>query len=245
MLDDQDLPPSRYAPLVDAEVTSTVLNVYELDGQDWRPVYAPDGQLVEMLPGETVRDLSERIPHPGLYRVVAREPRTQKIQRRKDWSLRPIPRPGFTPQPKPGAHPDMIALYQQQVATANAERREALDELRRERDRMDNALRQERDRFSEMQSLMRDRIEETRDRASKAAVELAGMAARLEARDQRVAELEAQLEDMRAEVLRAQELASELRRKADDAEFSPLDAIMQMDQALDVIGKTAERFGKG
>ena len=77
----------------------------------------PVCHLVQMLPTEGVRDLSARIGHVGLYRVVARDPATQKMIKRKDWSLRPTPVPG-RPKPveKPATSDAIIDLYKAQGA---------------------------------------------------------------------------------------------------------------------------------
>lgn len=108
----------------------------------------------------------------------------------------------------------------------------------------DEALRHERQSAVDARQFAAERVDEARRKAHEAEVLVAGYTARLEARDLRIAELEAQITDMKAEVHNARRLAEELKHKADDAEFSPLDAILQMDQALDVIGKTADRFGQ-
>lgn len=244
MLDD-DLPDAQYAPLVDAEVRCVVLDVYELAGGKWKPVYDHDGHLVQMLPTEGVRDLSARIGHVGLYRVVARDPATQKMIKRKDWSLRPTPVPG-RPKPveKPATSDAIIDLYKAQAAEAQRQRKEAIDQHREDRKRTDALLDAERKRSMAIENLAREQVERAKERATSMEVQLAGVAARLEARDERVIELEDQLAELKANVEEAHELTANLKKKAKENEFSPLDAILQMDSAFDVLSKTIERFNK-
>jgi len=244
MLDD-DLPDPQYAPLVEAEVQSVVLDVYELHGGKWKPVYDHDGNLVQMLPSETMRDLSARVTQPGLYRVVARDPSTQKMVRRKDWSLRPTPTPGRSrSSAQPDISPAMIDLFKDRIAEAQRQRQDAVDQLREERKRWDATLDAERKRSAAMENLAREQVERARERARESDIELAGLRAMVQARQHRIGDLEDQLADMKSEVEEAQVLTADLKKKAKDNDFSPLDAILQMDQALEVLGKTAERFNK-
>lgn len=242
MLDD-DLPDPQYAPLVEAEVQSVVLDVYELHGGKWKPVYDHDGHLVQMLPTETMRDLSSRVTQPGLYRVVARDPQTQKMVRRKDWSLRPTPTPGRPkPNPQPELSSGMIELYKERIAEAQRQRQDAVDHFREERKRWDEALDAERKRCAAMERYTRDEVEKARKRANDAEIELASLRTEVQMSYHRIGDLEEQLANVKAEVEEARDLTANLKKKAKEDEFSPLDSIMQIDQALDILAKTAERF---
>ncbi|MCA9627588.1 MAG: hypothetical protein KC766_07985, partial [Myxococcales bacterium] len=239
--DPHDIDPT-YAPLLDADVPCVLLDVYQAEGDQWSPAYDHDDRLVEALVTDTQRELSERITRPGRYRVVARDPRTKRILRRKDWTLRPSPRPG-APRREANAAPALVALYQEQLRTALEAKAQAEQHLFAERQRCDDRVREQRHDRDALERALREQIDAAKARSHDAEVKCAAMASRLESRDERVAQLEEQLAEMKAEVGKAQALAAELKQKAEEAEFSPLDAIMQMDQALDVLGKTAERFG--
>ena len=252
----------HYAPLLDTEVTCPLLDVYELDGDDWRPAYDHEDTLIQLLVTEGVRELSERIIRPGRYRVLARHPRTKRMIKRKDWNLRPSRRSTSSAAPAL----QIMGVYQQQARDAmhaharveksmveerqrfdaqlEAERKAHIGQLEAERKHHESMLASIRERADNDVKVLRDLLDEARLQGHKAEVTMASLSSRLEARDERVIQLEDQLEELRAEVGRAQGVAAELKKKADDNEFSPLDAIMQMDQALEVLGKTAERFGK-
>ncbi|MEZ4437405.1 MAG: hypothetical protein R3F65_33850 [bacterium] len=229
-----------YAPLLEADVPCPTLDVYELDGTDWRPAYDHEESIIELLATDTARDLSERIVRPGRYRVVARDPRTKRILTRKDHNLRPSRRGRGADAPSF----QVVALYQKQTADALAAKQAAETALADERRRLDDQLREERRHGAQVADLLREQADDARKRAHDIEVRMAGLMSRLEAREERLEQLEAQLAEMKAEVANAQQLTAELKKKADDAEFSPLEAIMQMDQALEVLGKTAERFGR-
>lgn len=89
---------------------------------------------------------------------------------------------------------------------------------------------------------LRDKCEAAVKQAYDAEVRLAGSAARLEAKSHRVTELESQLAELKEEIDSVRQLAAELKIKADEAGFSPLDAFAHLDKALDLIGSTVERF---
>jgi len=163
--------------------------------------------------------------------------------RRKDWTLRPSPRPGVRRGGDDTMSSAVIGLYQQQVAAALEAKARAEQLLQDERGRSDDRVRELRDARDVLEKSLREQVDAAKARSHDAEVKCAAMASRLESRDERVAQLEDQIAEMKAEVGKAQALAAELKQKAEEAEFSPLDAIMQMDQALDVLGKTAERFG--
>jgi len=240
--DDPDSIEPTYAPLLDAEVTCALLDVYWAEKGQWNPAYDEDQQVIDALVTDTSRDLSERITRPGRYRVVAREPRTKRMLRRKDWTLRPSPRPGMRRggdlllvQTDDRARHGVVAAVE---AKARAEQL-----LQDERGRNDDRIRELREARDVLERSLREQVDAAKARSHDAEVKCAAMASRLESRDERVAQLEDQIAEMKSEVGKAQALTAELKQKAEEAEFSPLDAIMQMDQALDVLGKTAERFG--
>lgn len=221
-----------YAPLFEKHVACAILNVYEVTAENLQPAFDAQGEAITLLPNEGLVHLARRIAHPGRYRIAARDPRTNRYIAWCEHALRPAPKPVERP-----ADHDMIAELRDQV-------RHLREQLRDDKTRYDEALRHERQSAVDARQFAAERVDEARRKAHEAEVLVAGYTARLEARDLRIAELEAQITDMKAEVHNARRLAEELKHKADDAEFSPLDAILQMDQALDVIGKTADRFGK-
>jgi len=252
----------QYAPLLDTDVVCTLLDVYELEGDEWRPAYDHEDTLIQLLVTEGVRELSERVIRPGRYRVVARNQRTKRMITRKDWNIRPSRRSSTSATPAF----QIMGVYQQQARAAmhaharveksmmeerkrfdeqlEAERKAHTGQLEAERKHHEAMLTAIRERADSEVKSMRDQLDTARTQGHKAEVTMASLGSRLEARDERVIQLEDQLEELRAEVMRAQGLAADLKQKADDSEFSPLDAILQMDQALEVLGKTAERFGK-
>lgn len=116
--DDADYMEPTYAPLLDAEVPCALLDVYWAEKGQWNPAYDDDHEVIDALVTDTARDLSERITRPGRYRVVARDPRTKRMIRRKDWTLRPSPRPGVRRGGDDTMSSAVIGLYQQQVAAA-------------------------------------------------------------------------------------------------------------------------------
>lgn len=89
---------------------------------------------------------------------------------------------------------------------------------------------------------LRDKCEAAVKQAYDAEVRLAGSAARLEAKSQRVTELEAQLAELKEEIEGVRQLAAELKIKAEEAGFSPLEALAHLDKAVDFIGRATERF---
>lgn len=257
----EDIEP-QYAPLLDTEVACALLDVYELDGHDWRPAYDHEDTLIQLLVTEGVRELSERIIRPGRYRVLARHPRTKRMITRKDWNLRPSRRSSSSATPAF----QIMGVYQQQARDSMAAHARVEKSMMEERKRFDEQLEAERkahngqleaerkhhesmllairERAETEVKLMREQLDAAKEQAHKAEVTMASLSSRLEARDERVIQLEDQLSELQTEVMRTKGIAADLKQRADDNEFSPLDAILQMDQALDVLGKTAERFTK-
>lgn len=241
-------PETVFAPLVGKHVSCARLEIARINGKRLEPVHDSYGQPLELPAEEEMHDLIERIPSPGRYRVIARAPGSDEIITYADYMLEPSHGP---PRPKPqrrshsppsmpyvpGPDHGFIAHLHE---TINNQR----DHIRELTARADRDVRYERERAEERVRLMLEKCETATRQAHDAEVKVASFSARLEAREQRVGELEAQLAEMKAEVEVARDLAAELRLKAEESEFSPLDALMQMDQALDVIGKTAERFTK-
>lgn len=241
--DPRDIEPT-YSPLLGAEVPVALLHVYFCENHKWNPAFDEHDEVIEALVTDTERDLCDRITRPGRYRVVARDPHKQFILRRRDIILRPRRRPGVTPQPAPAPHSDaIIDLYKHQVKVAEEARVKAEDALREERQRSDariDAMRKEHQAHLEA---LRGQLDAEREKYRVADGDRVEAQAHLDNRVEQVTTLQAQIDEMKADVAKAQALTAELKKKAEDNEFSPLDAIMQMDQALDVLGKTAERFG--
>lgn len=241
--DPRDIEPT-YSPLLGAEVPVALLHVYFCDKNEWNRAFDEHDEVIEALVTDTERDLCDRITRPGRYRVVARDPHKQFILRRRDMILRPRRRPGVQPQPAPTTHSDaIIDLYKHQVKVADEGRAKAEKALDDERRRSDARLEEVRKEHRALVEALRGQLDAERERFRVADGDRVEAQAHLENRVEQVTALQAQIEEMKADVAKAQALTAELKKKAEEAEFSPLDAIMQMDQALDVLGKTAERFG--
>lgn len=143
-------------------------------------------------------------------------------------------------------------------AASRAER-----DVRYERERADSVVKEEKARADEMLKALQARTdaqlqaveakvaEENRslrercDAAVKfghdAEVKLAAYTARLDASEANVDRLEAQLAELKDEVDGAREVAAELKRRSEEKGFSPLEAMAELDQALDLLTKTFDR----
>lgn len=230
-------PAPVFAPLLGRHIECDTLQVTRFKGKTLEPAYDEDGEAIELLADDEMPELIRRITEPGRYRVSARDPQTKQYVTFKDYLLRPRPKAPA----QPGARPEGEHNYVSHLRDTIGELREQLRDLQT---RADRDIRYERERADEAVRRAREHSDATTTKAHDAEVKVAGYSARLEARDQRIGVLEEQLAEMKAEFENARELSAALRKKAEEAEFSPLDALMQMDQALDVIGKTAERFSK-
>lgn len=124
-------------------------------------------------------------------------------------------------------------------------RRRADDELREAYERADRVLTRERERGEEALRASEERRDAWRVRAYEAEVRLASASAWLEEREARIEALERQVAELRAEVASARMRAAGGQQGVDERGFSALDALSQMDQAIELIGRTAERLGKG
>jgi hypothetical protein len=238
-------PVSVFAPLVGRHIESPRLEVSRLNGKRLEPALDAYGKPIELRPDDDMHELVNRIATAGRYRVIARAPGSDEITTYADYMLEPQapsrPRPQMRAHsPPPIAH--ATAPEHGYIAHLHDTINNQRDQLRDIVTRADRDVRYERERADERIRVMQDKCEASTRQAHDAEVKVAAFTARLEARDQRITELEDQLAEMKAEVESVRELATELRQKAEESEFSPLDALMQMDQALDVIGKTAERF---
>lgn len=159
------------------------------------------------------------------------------------------------------AHAPALARYEVSSAPEAAidimlrETRHLRDQLRQCRMQADEELREARERSEAVIAAERERSEAAlrasegareawRARACEAEVRLAGASAWLEEREARIAALERQVAELKDEAASARMLAARTKQTAAEAAFSPLDALSQMDQAIELIGKTAERFGQ-
>lgn len=254
--DEQESPDPIFAPLLDRHVECATLSVSRFRGRNLEPAFDSDGQHIELLADDEMPDLLNRITEQGRYRVAARDPRTKQYVAYKDYLLRPR-RPDRPARPEAPDNSliehlrDMVDDLRERLRDTQTradrdikfERERADATITTIRENADASTRAAGERADEAVRAAHGQREAAIKKAYEAEVKLAGLTARLEARDQRVVELEDQLTEMKADVENARELAAELKLKADESGFSPLDALMQMDQALDVIGKTAERFG--
>lgn len=229
-------PEPVFAPLIGRHVECDILNVSRYSGKALEPAFDEDGQPIELLADDDMPELLRRICEPGRYRVAARDPQTRQYIAYKDYLLRP--------RPKQNTQARSEGTDQNYVNHLRDNINDLREQLREEKSRAERDIRYERDRAEEAVRTAREQIDSATRKAYEAEVKLASYGARLEARETRVAELEHQISEMKGEVESARELATELKQKAEASEFSPFDALVQVDQALDVLGKTIERFSK-
>jgi hypothetical protein len=231
-------PEPVFAPLIGRHVECDTLQVSRFNGKNLEPAFDEDGQPIELLVDEDMPELIRRICEPGRYRVAARDPHTKQYITFKDFLLRPRLKQATPPAARSEGSD---SNYLNHLRDSLSELRE---QMREQQARAERDILYERERATEALRAAREQIDAATRKAHEAEVKMASYSARLEARDQRLGDLEEQVAEMKAEIENARELAAELKKKAEQSEFSPLDALMQMDQALDVIGKTAERFAK-
>lgn len=246
---------SGYAPLIEQTVECSTLEVFVMSGR--KPIVArsADGAPIVLRREAELSDLEQAVQESGCYRVVARHPETHDYLTHKDHRVRvlaaapspvrhphtpPVSEHAFAPRPTPmpyGAmseHGYLAHLHE----TINNLR----DQLREAATRADRDIRYERERADAGIKATQEACDAVRKQAFDANVKLSAYVARLEARDQRIDDLEAQLAEMKEEVDNARTLATELKRQSESSGFDPFDAFMQMDQALDIAAKTANRF---
>jgi hypothetical protein len=244
-------PGQVFAPLVGRLLNGAELELVRVNGKRFEPALDASGQPIELNVDDEMADLVERIPTAGRYRVIAREPMSNDVITYADYQLEPQsvsrPRPqrqAHSPPPPPPKMAYMPPPEHGFIAHLHETINNQRDQIRDITTRADRDVRYERERADDRIRVMQDKCEVAVKQAHDAEVKAASVSARLDARTQRVGELEEQVAEMKAEIEQVRELAAELKLKAEESEFSPLDALMQMDQALDVIGKTAERFTK-
>ena len=239
-----------YAPLLGRMVECATLHVSRFIGRKLKPARDEGGRVIELPVGAELPDLRRRVAAPGRYRVSARDPTTGNQMAHSDYALAPdAPKPlpvERAPEPPAMAPYFMpsIALDRGYVAMLHETADSLRDQLRESRMRADREIDEERERADARLRASEEERKALAARAYNAEVRLAGVGARLEERDARIARLEREIAELKAEVAKARSLAAEMKRKAKEAAFSPLDALAHVDQALDVIGKAAERFGK-
>lgn len=240
-------PEPVFAPLIGRHVECDILHVSRYSGKALEPAFDEDGQPIELLADDDMPELLRRICEPGRYRVAARDPQTRQYIAYKDYLLRPRPKQN-TQQRGEASDQGYINHLRDNINDLREQLREAQAraerDIRYERDRAEEAIRTARERTDEAMRTAREQIDAATRKAYEAEVKLASYGARLDARETRVAELEHQISEMKGEVESARELATELKQKAEASEFSPFDALVQVDQALDVLGKTIDRFSK-
>lgn len=254
-------PGQVFVPLVGRHLESVELELTRYNGKRFEPATDASEEPIDLSIEDEITDIVGRIPTAGRYRVIARSPATQEIVAYAEYNLEPqssarvraprraasLPLPMQSPYalgPEHGyiAHlHETISSQRDQIRdlTTRAER-----DVRYERERADEHIRLMQEKHELASRSLQERFDATTRVAHDAEVKLASFAARLDSRNHRIADLEEQVAEMKAEIEQARDLAAELKRKASESEFSPLEALMQMDQALDVIGKTAERFKK-
>lgn len=261
-----------YSPLLGRRVECAMLSVSRFSGRKLKPAYDEDGRAIEVPADAELRELRRRILAPGRYRVSARAP-TGEYVAHSDFDLEPDDaRPshgGRTSAPAPAAAMHMPSMDTHERGylallheTANNLREQLRDnqmraerDIRYERERADTEVRAAKAHADEAIRLVQERAEvevrASRERANlmtakahEAEVRFAGCNARLEAREMRLAELETQIAELKSEIEHARDLAAELRSKSSESDFSPFDALMQMDQAFDLLSKNIDRFSK-
>lgn len=261
-----------YAPLLGRDVACSVLHIGRLRGKKLEPAIDAGGDPIELPADAGMAELRRRVAEPGRYRVEARYPGTRDRLAYSDHDVQPLddepeperratePMAERTSRSRPMREVSEHAYVGHLHDTINNLRDQLRDastrsdrELRYERDRADAALKAMQERAdAEVKAVqaradvetrsLREKCEAAVKKAFDAEVKLAGTAARLDAKSQRVDELETQLGELKEEIDSVRQLAAELKIKADEAGFSPLDAFAHLDQALDLMGNTIDRF---
>lgn len=247
-----------YAPLVGRHVTCPTLQVVLMKGRRQMPALDVEGERITLPRDAELTDLEALVAEPGCYRVIARDPATNRQVGHLDHLIEhdsPAPvssRPAHTTRrstPTPYAalsehaylghlHETINSLRDQlREMTARAER-----DIRYERERADVGIKAAQDRAADEIRLLREKHEAVAKQAFDANVKLSAYVARLDGRERRIDDLESQLAEMKEEVENAREVTAEMRRQAETTSFDPLSAIMQVDQALDLAAKAAARF---
>lgn len=237
---------AEYAPLLGQRVHCATLQVVLLEGRRQVPALDSEGRRIVLPRDAELADLEALVDEPGRYRVIARDPESNRQVGHRDHNVEPAPaHPRRTPvhmqRPVPTT-PFAASAEHAYLAHLHETINNLRDQMREMATRADRDIRYERERADAGIKAAQEKCEAVTKQAFDANVKLSAYVARLEARDQRVDDLEAQLAEMKAEVDNARELAAELKLNSEDAAFDPLNAFMQMDQALDIAAKTARRF---
>lgn len=244
-----------YAPLIERHVPCPTLEVLLLKGSKPTTAYDAKGRPLVVAREADLSDLAASVTEPGCYRVIARRPGSNAYITEKDHSVTPAmlgngaPRNGahvahqpalaqVTPPPTPYGAVSEHAYVGHLHQTIN----DLKDALREATSRADRDVRYERERADAGIKAAQEKCEAAVKAASDANIKLAAYGARLDGSQRRCGELEDQLDVLRAEVEAARLMAAELKQKAEEGEFSPIDAFMQVDQAFDLIDKAATRF---
>ncbi|MEZ4437112.1 MAG: hypothetical protein R3F65_32345 [bacterium] len=155
-----------------------------------------------------------------------------------------VPAYGAPVAPEPGHVAMLYETIGHLRGQLRAHRTRADDERREEVARAMRAISEERERGEAALRASEEARETWRARAFEAEVRLAGASAWLDEREAQVARLERRVGELEAEVASARREAAGLRQSVGERALSPLDALGQMDEAIDVIGKAAQRFGE-
>ena len=239
-----------YAPLLGRMVECATLHVSRFSGRKLKPARDEGGRVIELPVGAELPDLQRRVAAPGRYRVSARDPTTGDHMAHSDYAFAPD-----APKPSPierAPEPPVMAPYfmpsiesdRGYIAMMHETANSLRDQLRETRMQADREIDGQRERADAKLRASEEERKALAARAHDAEVRLARLGVWLEEREARVARLEREVAELKAEVAQARRQAAEQKRKAQEVAFSPLDALAHVDQALDVIGKAAERFGK-
>lgn len=253
MADDSE---ALYAPLIERHVPCPTLEVMLLKGSKPTPAYDARGRPLVVAREADLSDLAASVTEPGCYRVLARHPKSHAYITEKDHSVTPAmlgkgaahAGPRVLAQAAPvhaaPAHSTPYAAVSEHAYVGHLHQtiNDLKDALREATSRADRDIRYERERADAGIKAAQEKCEAAVKAASDANIKLAAYGARLDGSQRRCTELEDQLEVLRSEVEAARLMAAELKQKAEEGEFSPVDAFMQVDQAFDLIDKTANRF---
>lgn len=253
---DDDFPPTlddppdidpQYCELLGCRVTAAVIAVYLQQGTKWDAVQDVEGEPLEMLVTDRLRDLIARIPEKGRYRCVARFP-DGRLEAQKSHVLRPLKR--NEDKPKGGADDESTVnsivqeMLRDQIRRLERETERLREDLRRERETgQSRAAELRRDREAQVAGLQ-EQMRAQRDGLTEARVKLARSEAEAEAARVRIADLEALVAERDVIVHEAKAQIESLKVQANDAAFSPLDAITGFDHVLDGLSKL-QNLGNG
>lgn len=221
MLEDDD---EFYSPLLERSIPVDTVEVYRVKGFTKKeqgaavvaePLYDEDGQQVELLAIDGLEEVQQHINRPGRYRFIARDPVSKKILAQRDMLLRP--QRGRRPLPE--INPTLVGDSS-----------------------VEKLLRKQVEAEQKTREKLETRCESLQADLRKLDVEREGYKEKAAAAIKRVDDLETRLSEAQTQLAEVQAVLTQAQKQLADADFSPLDAIGQLDGALDLIERTVDRF---